>query len=65
VRDLWSNPPIRYAVIIALLVLFGLLIRQVLTLIFGSSLLFTILVVALAVVGIALLIKTYLRGSNS
>jgi hypothetical protein len=64
-RGLWTNPPIRYAVIIVLLVLFGLLLRQLLAVIFGSGLLFTILVVALVVTGIASLIRAYLRSGNS
>ena len=64
-KSLWANPPVRYALIVVLLVLFGWLVRQLLGVIFGSSLLFTMLVVMLLVIGVALLIRTYLRGSNS
>ncbi|CAA9417416.1 MAG: hypothetical protein AVDCRST_MAG03-2292 [uncultured Rubrobacteraceae bacterium] len=64
-RSLWTNPPVRYALIIVLLVLFGLLTRQLLEVIFGSDLLFTALVVVLSVVGAVLLIRAYRRSSNS
>ena len=64
-KSLWANPPVRYALIVVLLVLFSWLVRQLLGVIFGSSLLFTMLVVVLLVIGVALLIRTFLRGTNS
>ena len=50
-RSLRSNLLVRYAVIIVLLVLPGWVIRQLLMLVFGSNLLFTILVVMVLMVG--------------
>ena len=50
-RSLRTNLLVRYAVIIVLLVLPGWVIRQLLMLVFGSNLLFTILVVMVLMVG--------------
>ncbi|CAA9425196.1 MAG: hypothetical protein AVDCRST_MAG22-2861 [uncultured Rubrobacteraceae bacterium] len=60
------NPAIRYASIVVLSVLLGLLLglllRPVLAAVFGSDLLFTVVAVALLVIGGGLQARAYPRG---